>query len=52
MPVAADLSDFDEVVMRALRSYDDVRYYNENDPDNWKLTPEFLFSLWIWGNIF
>jgi hypothetical protein len=40
MPIAADLSDFDEVVMRALQSYDDVRYYNENDPDNWKLTPD------------
>ena len=38
MPIAGDLSDFDEVVMRALQSYDDVRYYNENDPDNWRLT--------------
>ncbi len=42
MPIAADLSDFDEVVMRALQSYADVRYYNENDPDNWKLTLESL----------
>ncbi len=42
MPIAADLSDFDEVVMRALQSYDDVRYYNENDPDNWKLTLDSL----------
>ncbi len=40
MPIAADLSDFDEVVMRALQSYDDVRYYNENDPANWELTPD------------
>jgi hypothetical protein len=42
MPIAADLSDFDEVVMRALKSRVDVRYYNENDPDNWKLTPDSL----------
>ncbi len=40
MPIAADLSDFDEVVMRALRSSTNVRYYNENDPDNWELTPD------------
>jgi hypothetical protein len=42
MPIAADLSDFDEVVMRALKSRVDVRYYNENDPDNWKLAPDSL----------
>jgi len=42
MLIAADLSDFDEVVMRALKSYDNVRYYNENDPDNWKLTVDSL----------
>jgi hypothetical protein len=42
MPIAADLSDFDQVVMRALQSYDDVRYYNENDPNNWKLTIDSL----------
>ena len=42
MPIAADLSDFDEVVMRALRSRVDVRYYNENDPDNWNLTLDSL----------
>jgi hypothetical protein len=42
MPIAVDFSDFDQVVMRALRSYDDVRYYNENDPDNWKLTLDSL----------
>jgi hypothetical protein len=40
MPIAADLSDFDEVAMRALQSYTDPRYYNENDPDNWELTPD------------
>ncbi|QGM45826.1 hypothetical protein [Methylocystis heyeri] len=40
MPIAADLSDFDEVVMRALQSYTAPRYYNENDPDNWELTPD------------
>ncbi len=51
MPVAADLSDFDEVVMRALRSYDDVRYYNENDPDNWKLTPD-SYSPYGFGETF
>jgi hypothetical protein len=38
MPIAADLSDFDEVVMRALQSYDNTRYYSENDPENRKLT--------------
>jgi hypothetical protein len=38
MPIAEDLSDFDEVVMRALQSYDDVHYYNEKEPDNWQLT--------------
>jgi hypothetical protein len=42
MPIAGDLSDFDEVVMRALRSRVDVRYYNENDPDNWNLTLDSL----------
>jgi hypothetical protein len=42
MPIAADLSDFDEVVMRALQSRVDVRYYNENDPDNWNLTLDSL----------
>jgi hypothetical protein len=40
MPIAADLSDFDEVVMRALQSDTEVRYYNENYPDNWELTPD------------
>ena len=38
MPIAPDLSDFDEVVLRALESYSDIRYYNKNDPDNWNLT--------------
>jgi hypothetical protein len=38
MPIAEDLSDFDDVVMRALESYDDVRYYNENNPTNINLT--------------
>lgn len=44
MPIAADLSDFDEVVMRALQSYDDIRYYNDNDNDknDWKLTTESM----------
>ncbi len=42
MPIAGDLSDFDEVVMRALKSRVDVRYYNENDPDNWNLTLDSL----------
>ena len=42
MPIAADLSDFDEVVMRALKSFDNVRYFNQNDPDNWKLTIDSL----------
>ena len=40
MPIAEDLADFDEVVMRALQSYDDVRYQNENDASNWRLTPD------------
>jgi len=40
MPIAEDLSDFEAVVMRALGSYDDIRYYNANDPDNWDLTPD------------
>jgi hypothetical protein len=39
MPIAADLSDFEEVVMRALQSFNDVRYYNRGDPDNADLTP-------------
>lgn len=39
MRIAPDLSNFEELVMRALQSYDDVRFYNENDPDNWDLTP-------------
>ena len=39
MPIAEDLSNFEEVLMHALQSYDDVRYFNDNDPDNWKLTP-------------
>ncbi len=51
MPIAADLSDFDEVVMRALRSYDHIRYYNENDPDNWKLTPD-SYSPYGFGETF
>jgi hypothetical protein len=51
MPIAADLSDFDEVVMRALQSYDDIRYYNENDPDNWKLTPD-SYSPYGFGETF
>ncbi|ARN82184.1 hypothetical protein [Methylocystis bryophila] len=40
MPIAEDLSNFEEVLMHALQSYDDVRYFNDNDPDNWKLTPD------------
>jgi hypothetical protein len=37
MPISEDLSDFEEVVMRALQSYEDVRYFNKNDPDDFKL---------------
>ena len=51
MPIAEDLSDFDEVVMRALQSREDVRYYNENDPDNWRLTPD-SYSPYGFGEIF
>ena len=51
MPIAADLSDFDEVVMRALKSRVDVRYYNENDPDNWELTPD-SYSPYGFGETF
>jgi hypothetical protein len=40
MPIAEDLSDFDEVVMRALQSYTNFRYYNDGDPENLKLTPD------------
>lgn len=40
MPIAEDLSDFDAVVMRALRSYTNVLYYNENEPDTQSLTPD------------
>jgi len=42
MPIAQDLSDFDEVVMRALGSYTEVRYYNEKEPDSWNLMPDSL----------
>ena len=38
LPIAEDFSDFDEVVMRALKSYTGFRYYNDSDPDNRKLT--------------
>jgi len=38
MPIAENLSNFDEVVMRALESRNDVRYYNEEEPDNFDLT--------------
>jgi len=38
MPIAENLSDLEEVVMRALQSREDVRYYNEEEPDNWDLT--------------
>ncbi|HXZ17098.1 MAG TPA: hypothetical protein VEH77_14180, partial [Roseiarcus sp.] len=40
MRIAEDLSDFDKVVMHALQSYTEVRYYNEKEPDNLKLTPD------------
>lgn len=42
MPIAADLSDFNDLVIRALRSDDSVRYYNEKEPNNPKLTSESL----------
>ena len=42
MPIATDLSDFDEVVMRALQSYSDTRYYNESDPSDWRLSANSL----------
>jgi len=51
MPIAEDLSDFDEVVMRALQSDDDVRYYNENHPNNWRLTPD-SYSPYAFSEIF
>ncbi len=51
MPIAADLSDFDEVVMRALKSRADVKYYNENDQNNWSLTPD-SFCPYGFGEIF
>jgi hypothetical protein len=38
MPIAEDWSDFNEVVMKALSDYDDIKYHNEGAPDNWRLT--------------
>ncbi|MFY9657258.1 MAG: hypothetical protein WAK01_11850 [Methylocystis sp.] len=37
MPISEDLSDFEEVVMRALHSYDDVRYFNKDNAEDWTL---------------
>ena len=38
LPIREDFSDFDEVVMKALGSYKNIRYRNANDPDDWRLT--------------
>ncbi len=40
--IAEDLSDFDQVVMRALSSYTDVKYTNPGKPENWHLTSSSL----------
>jgi len=42
LPIAEDLSDFDQVVMQALASYKDVKYINYDEPENWKLGPNSL----------
>jgi hypothetical protein len=38
MPIAEDLSDFESVVMTALADYNDVKYLNENDPDDSRIS--------------
>jgi hypothetical protein len=37
MKIDYDLANFDDVVMTALKTYDDVRYQNESDVNDWKL---------------
>lgn len=39
LPLATDWSDFDAVVMAALRSYSGIKYRNP-DPSDWSLSPE------------
>jgi len=45
LPIAEDFSNFDEMVMRALQSYDERKYFNEGEPDNFELMPDSTSSL-------